>query len=238
MMVNPEESGCSLLIVDDEYNARQGLKRILKVVGSDTFECTVFEAENAAAALETIERETVDVVLLDYRMPGTNGLDMLESIVKQHPLTAVIMITGAGSEEVAVDAMKKGAVDYLVKGRITPQTLQRSILSGLEKVRLHHILQRQQEELIELERHRVMVESMGAACHHLGQPATALLGNLELLKQQAVDEDMAQTIQECLTAAHKIGQILLKMQKISDYQTVQYDAGPPDAEGIGRILKI
>ena len=120
---NPEnkglpDRGISLLVVDDETNFRKGILRLLRV--SDTeHHYQLYEAGSAQEAMQMLNDYPVDCVLLDYQMPGTNGLLCLETLLKEHEHLAVIMITGRGDEGTAVSAMKHGAADYLVKGDIT-----------------------------------------------------------------------------------------------------------------------
>jgi len=99
-----------LLVVDDE---RMILELTSMVLTSRGFDVSV--VDNALDAYEMIEREQPALVLLDYMMPKVNGLDALKVIRERFPETYVIMFTGKGSEEVAVELMKSGASDYVLK---------------------------------------------------------------------------------------------------------------------------
>jgi len=99
-----------LLIVDDE---RMILELTSMVLSSKGFDVSV--VDNATDSYELIEREQPALVLLDYMMPKVNGLDALKEIRTRFPETYVIMFTGKGSEEVAVELMKAGAADYILK---------------------------------------------------------------------------------------------------------------------------
>jgi two-component system response regulator AtoC len=105
-----EEGRIRLLIVDDEQSIR---KLCVKIGESLGFAC--FEAENAEAALTRLESEIPDLVLVDLRMAQMSGLEFLESVKKQLPRTEVAIITGYGSIDNAVQAMKLGAYDYITK---------------------------------------------------------------------------------------------------------------------------
>ena len=100
----------------------------------------------------------------------------------------------------------------------------------------------QSHQLVEAERNRVMVETVGAACHHLGQPATAILGGLELLKRSGrVDNKHdAKLLDDCEEAAIKISKILSRLQKVGVYETESYlEHNPVDTrDADARILKI
>lgn len=100
----------SILIVDDEKNARMGLKKFLENGGYE-----VFTSEKAEEALQITDQERPDIVLTDIRMPGTDGMTLLEKIKAKHPETTVILLTAYGTVENAVKAMKLGAFHYLTK---------------------------------------------------------------------------------------------------------------------------
>ncbi|HXG19297.1 MAG TPA: sigma-54 dependent transcriptional regulator [Methylomirabilota bacterium] len=100
----------TLLIVDDERSIRVGLKGLLTKEG---YEVNV--AENGEEALKLLEGQAFALVLTDLRMPGIDGLSLLKKIKEKHPDTAVMMMTAYGSEKIAVEAMKAGAHDYIVK---------------------------------------------------------------------------------------------------------------------------
>ncbi len=98
-----------ILIVDDEKNTRDGLERALKSA------FRVLLAENAQRALDLLSSHPVDLALLDVRMPGMDGMSLLQRMRMRYPQTICIMLTAYGSIETAVTAMKKGANDYLTK---------------------------------------------------------------------------------------------------------------------------
>ncbi|MCK5100414.1 MAG: sigma-54-dependent Fis family transcriptional regulator, partial [Desulfobacteraceae bacterium] len=100
----------AVLIVDDEEKIIESLEGILS---DDGFE--VLHAFNGYEALKKIETESPDIVLLDIWMPGMDGIETLKEIKKVHPTLPVVIITGHGSIESAVDATKSGAFDFLEK---------------------------------------------------------------------------------------------------------------------------
>jgi two-component system, NtrC family, response regulator AtoC len=98
-----------ILIVDDEKNTREGLARALRD------EYAVAEAENGQRALEWLETRHADVVLSDLRMPGMDGLALLSRLLARDPRPVLILLTAYGNIETAVEAMKRGAYDFLAK---------------------------------------------------------------------------------------------------------------------------
>jgi DNA-binding NtrC family response regulator len=121
-----------LLIVDDEVDLLEGLVRILSYELENT---EVVTASRPIEALELIAREPFDLVFLDIRMPEMSGLDLLQSMLKVDRWLTIIMMTAYGSIETAVDAIKRGAYDFITKP-LEQDTLLRAIGKGLERNRL------------------------------------------------------------------------------------------------------
>ena len=99
-----------ILVIDDEKPIRSTLKEILEY---EKFQ--VDEAPDGLAGLEMIKKEKYDVVLCDIKMPKMDGMEVLDNIMKLEDEPSVIMISGHGTIDVAVDALKKGAYDYIAK---------------------------------------------------------------------------------------------------------------------------
>jgi len=99
-----------ILVVDDEEPVRNLLQRVLKEAGYD-----VVTAANGQEALDKVSQLNAGVVLLDIKMPGMSGMEVLQQITTNWPKTCVVMATAAGDAQTAVEAMKTGAYDYITK---------------------------------------------------------------------------------------------------------------------------
>jgi DNA-binding NtrC family response regulator len=99
-----------VLLVDDEKEFVQALSERLKLRDYD-----VTTSLSGDDALEKIKHYNYDVVILDVAMPGVDGIDALREIKKMKPLTEVIMLTGHGTVEAAIEGMRLGAFDFLIK---------------------------------------------------------------------------------------------------------------------------
>src|SRR5205085_9329812 len=108
-MTDREDKKARILIADDDEQIRDVLHELL----SDHYECT--EVSSAEEALDTIGRETFDLVLSDIMMGGITGLEMVPQVLKQSPDTVVIMISGEQNIESAIEALRVGAFDYITK---------------------------------------------------------------------------------------------------------------------------
>lgn len=217
-----QDDKMTILIVDDDANFRNGLKRQFWIMKS-CFPSELSEAGRGDEAFNMLQAQDFDCMLLDYRMPGGNGIEWMKKFFSIKPHLPVIVVTGEGDEDVAVSSMKNGAADYLVKGAITNESIRRAISNATEKERMRRVIDAQRNELIEAERQRVMIESLGAACHHLGQPATVIHAYLEILKRTIqTSPESLMMIDECLKAATSIADVLDRLKAVSEYRRVPY----------------
>lgn len=116
-----------ILVVDDEEMTRRSLADILRLEGLQ-----VKTAASGEAAVEALQQETFDLMLLDLKMPGMDGLDVLRIANKLVPDTQVVLLTAHGSLESAIAALRLGAHDYLLKPA-SPTQIIRSVNSGLAR---------------------------------------------------------------------------------------------------------
>jgi PAS domain S-box-containing protein len=134
-----------VLLVEDCLEDREIIKRYLL---AQKKKYTIVEASEVEEALELYQRYQPDIVLLDYHLPDSDGLEFLEQIHQKESenYCPVILLTGQGSEKLAVQAMKAGVCDYLVKGQLTPQELRMVVNSAIEKARLRAQLRQERAE--------------------------------------------------------------------------------------------
>jgi len=99
-----------ILVIDDDDGLRDSLQLLLAAEGYETV-----GAEDAGAAMREVERGAFDVILCDVRMPGVDGMELLPQLVQRLPSTAVVMMSAYGTEELALQAIRAGAYDYLAK---------------------------------------------------------------------------------------------------------------------------
>jgi phosphoserine phosphatase RsbU/P len=120
-----------VLIVDDDPLVRATFVRILELGGF-----RLQQAPDGRQGLDLFRRERPDAVLLDLRMPGLDGLDVLSAMVEMAPEIPVVVVSGAGTMRDAVEALRRGAWDFVVKPMYDPELLVRSFERALEKANL------------------------------------------------------------------------------------------------------
>jgi DNA-binding response OmpR family regulator len=135
----------NLLVVDDEPIARQSLSDILRLEGYH-----VTAVANGEAAVEHIRKYAVDLIVLDLKMPGMNGLDVVQVVNQVSPDTEIILLTAYGSMETAVEALRQRIHDYLFKPA-SPNQILESVRRGLER-REEKLSENKQEEEIQVYR--------------------------------------------------------------------------------------
>jgi DNA-binding response OmpR family regulator len=117
----------NILVVDDEPIARQSLSDILRLEGYN-----VTSVANGELAVEHVRGYSVDLILLDLKMPGMNGLDVVQVVNQLSPDTEIILLTAYGSMESAVEALRQRVHDYLLKPA-SPMQILESVRRGLDR---------------------------------------------------------------------------------------------------------
>jgi len=170
-----------VLVVDDEPGIRSGVIRILKdfhvtypFMDEDyTFE--MLEAPTGEEGIEIIERDKPDIVLLDNKLPGIQGVDVLEYIHGKKYDTVVAMITSYASLDVAIRATRDGATDFIPKP-FTPQELKASIENISKQLYLRRITRRMTEE-----GKQIRYQFLSVLSHELKAPLNAIEGYLRMM---------------------------------------------------------
>ncbi|HDJ34402.1 MAG TPA: hybrid sensor histidine kinase/response regulator [Bacteroidetes bacterium] len=179
-----------VLVVDDEPGIRSGIDRILRnyTVGfpfmEEDFEFCVLEAETGEKALEIMERELVDIVLLDNKLPGMDGVEVLE-VMKQKKYDAlVMMITSYASLDLAVKATSNGAYNFVPKP-FTPQELK----SSIENITKHLYLKRMTRKMQDGGREE-RFQFLSVLSHELKSPINAVEGYLNIMLEKQAGENI------------------------------------------------
>ncbi|MCK5035964.1 MAG: response regulator [Candidatus Sabulitectum sp.] len=185
------EKVLSLLIVDDEEGMRLGVKRSLRhfsMEAEDTGDIVKFDVTEAASGEEAIalmKESSPDIVLLDNKMDGISGIEVLHWINQNDLDLMAIMITAYASIETAISATKQGAYDFLPKP-FTPAELKVSV----RQAAAHLVTLRQAREL-EREKKRVRFQFISVLAHELKAPLAAIEGYLFLLRDGIGMDDPA-----------------------------------------------
>jgi len=180
-----------ILVVDDEPGMRLGVERALRTFSvhlpevNGEIEFATAQAASGEEALERISAAPPDILLLDHKLPGVSGLDVLDQLAARPIDTLTIMITAYASLETAITATKRGAFDFLAKP-FTPEELK----GAVRKAAKHLVLQRQARKLAE-EKRQIRFEFISVLAHELKNPLAAIEGYLRIMKEGSAGNDPA-----------------------------------------------
>lgn len=166
-----ETKPLKILLIEDQEADAAAIQRLLE--RAPELSVDLVTRDSATGGLAELFCNGADCVLLDYRLGNVDGLETLSKIRGQGVDSPVVFVTGEGSEDVAVDALRRGAQEYLVKSHLNQERLRRSILNATRSVENERRMRQKQQELEEF---------VSVVAHDLQQPLCAIKGNVELLR--------------------------------------------------------
>jgi signal transduction histidine kinase len=228
------EEKLRVLVVDDEPGMREGCRRALTLAG--------FAADTASdlnEALALLRRNVYELFLLDVMLPGGSGLDLLDPILSRDPDATCIIITGFSSIEVAVEAIRRGAYNFLSKP-FTSDTLLVAVNQAVERRRLKAFeraaqdLERAKEELERLD--QVKSQLMLKVAHELRAPVAAVQSYVNLVLAGYVSDKelnpMLRRVQERLQEMLDVIADLLELARLKQASDQQVTMAPVEMKAI------
>jgi signal transduction histidine kinase len=229
------ETTANVLVIDDEVGMREGCRRALT-----PYEFQVATAEHGVEGLRKLREGRFDLVLLDAMMPGMSGLELLDHIHEQDPDIICVMITGYATVDLAAQAMKQGAHDFLPKP-FTSDELLEVVQRGVEERRRRLLLRQErerEEEARQLERTQQEIAKIDAIesrfmlviVHELRNPAGVLKNYLQLMRAGYVDDDEWDEYLEKLDL--RAGQLLNMLDDLLELAHLKGDAKPSKFQAV------
>jgi two-component system sensor histidine kinase/response regulator len=203
-----------VLVVDDEPGIRSGVSRILNNFQvnypfmDEDYSYEVLEAATGEDAITTIDSDKPDIVLLDNKLPGIQGIDVLEYIRNKKYDTVVAMITSYASLDVALKAHKFGATDFIPKP-FTPQELKSSVENITKQQYLKRITNRMNQE-----GKKVRYQFLSVLSHELKAPLNAIDGYLRMMEEKQYGEkieDYATPIERSLQRVQGMRNLIMDL---------------------------
>ena len=209
----------SVLVVDDDKVDRLKVRRLLNDI------CHLVDADSGQNALACLDTLQVNCVLLDYHMPGTDTLELLTNCVERQ--LPVVMITGEGDEAVVVEAITRGAQDYLNKNKLTQDTLCQTIVRAMEKVSLTRQVQEKQRE---------MEAFVSMAAHDLKSPLRTMVNLCQLVQLRGQAALEAETAAQLDMAVNKGLHLLQFIDELLEYTRAGRSSKPFEPVNLAEIL--
>jgi two-component system, sensor histidine kinase and response regulator len=215
-----------VLVVDDETGMRLAVARVLQTftvrLGDGDAERTVaFDvqvAETGEEALERIAEQAPDILLLDLKLPGISGLDVLKELGSRGLSLLTVMITAYATLETAIDATKRGAYDVLPKP-FTPDELRVAVRRAVR----HLAVQREARRLAE-EKRQVRFQFISVLGHELKAPLAAIEGYLQILRDGSAGTDaavQAQVVERALVRAGGMRRLIAELLDLTRIESGQ-----------------
>jgi two-component system cell cycle sensor histidine kinase/response regulator CckA len=182
--------------------------------------CTFTRVQTRGDFVATLERGGVDLVFSDFSLPGFDGLSALEVVRTRWPSLPVILVSGTMGEERAIDALKNGATDYVLKDRIV--RLVPAVRRAMKEVKERAERQRLEAQFIEAQKLEVIGQLAGGVAHDFNNVLAIIMGYGDILKEQlGTRNDLRKYAEEILHAAERAAGLTRQLLVFSRKQTVQ-----------------
>jgi len=186
----------TLLIVDDDTSYMAVVQHLLSKYQGKKFE-VIWKQDGQAALEELSKNPTIDLLLLDYYLPEQNGLEVARLVREKQLSVPIIFLTSSRDFRLAIEAMKYGIEDYMVKDEAVDSVLPRTIVNILERVHLKKkIAEQQKADLIAKRRTEAIKELVVTVCHEFNNPLAAMKISTDILARQTLPPDEKALVKE------------------------------------------
>ncbi len=205
----------NLLIVDDDAAYVSVAQHLLAKYQGKKFE--IYWKKDGAATIEMLEKEhNIDLVLLDYFLPEMNGLEVTKAIRAKQIDVPIIFLTSSRDFSLAIEAMKFGVDDYVVKDDAVDSVLPRTIVNILERVYLKRKIAKQQKaELIAQKRTDAIKELVVTVCHEFNNPLAAMKISTDILARQQLPVAEKELVSELDKSIAIIEKEIMKLRDLN-----------------------
>ena len=195
-----------LLFVDDDTGYMAVAQHLLNRYQPERF--TILWRQEGASAIELLQKNhSIDLVLIDYYLPEVDGLEVTREIRRHQIDVPIIFLTATRDFRIAVEAMKLGVEDYLVKEEAVDSVLPRTILNILDRVALKkRLAEQQRSELIARRRTDAIRELVVTICHEFNNPLAAIKISNDILRRQqlqAADAAIVEKLEADIAAVER-----------------------------------
>ncbi|WAL60726.1 ATP-binding protein [Thermocoleostomius sinensis A174] len=255
------EETLKVLVVDDDEVDRMAVHRALTKAN---VQVQLSEARSFSEALTLLEDEVFDCAFLDYQLPELDGLILVQEVRKQGIRVPLVVLTGQGDEQIAVELMKAGATDYLAKSRVTPERLEQVLRSAIRVYRAevqvaianqqlretNELLLRKNQEL-EAQRQQIQLQNLklleasrlksqflATMSHELRTPLNAIIGFSQLLLRRSkgvLSAQQVDMIERILNNGKHLLELLNDILDLSKIESGRLEV-KPETFNLGQVV--
>jgi len=205
----------NLLFVDDDASYMAVAQHLLSKYQGKRFNI-LWKQDGPSALAELKKNQSIDMLLIDYYLPEVNGLEVTRQIREQKFAVPIIFLTSNRDFRLAIEAMRYGVEDYMVKEEAVDSVLPRTILNILERVALKkQIAEQQKSELIAKKRTEAIKELVVTICHEFNNPLAAIKISTDILLRQQLSEEEKGIVKEIDGNIDLVEKEITKLRDIS-----------------------
>lgn len=205
----------NVLLVDDDAEYVKVVERMLRRSNGATFHL-IWKNSGETGIHELQSNHAIDIVLMDYFLPGSNGIDVVKKMAACNLSVPVIFLTTCKNFDVVVEAIRNDVADYLVKDEVTETSLPQSILSVLEHVRQQqHVTEMEKQQTITQKRAEAIKELIVTISHEINNPLAAIKISADIIGRQQLSDNERQLLNELL---QKIALVENEVGALKDFE--------------------
>lgn len=178
-----------ILLIDDDIEFVEVIKHQFRLFQNKNFE--LIWVKNRQEGLEKLQSDpTIDLILMDYYLPDSSGTEVVKEIFNSNVIKPIILLTSHKDFHIAIEAMKYGVEDYLIKEEMVDKILPRTVISVLERVQLNkRFLDAEKEKLMMEKGKEAVQELVVTMCHEFNNPLAAIKISTDILMRQSTTDD-------------------------------------------------
>jgi response regulator of citrate/malate metabolism len=205
----------AILLIDDDADYAEIIKRCLHQFQNKKFDVT--RVTNGIQALEHLNAGSrTDIILMDHYFSNTNGIEVIKKLFEEHNSLPIILLTSNKDYRIAIEVMKYGVEDYLIKEELTDTMLPRTVLNVLERVELNKRLTAiEKDKLITQKKVEAVQELVVTMCHEFNNPLAAIKISTDILMRQASSTGQKEILAKLNTNINHLEKQIFKLRDLN-----------------------
>lgn len=213
------------LLVDDDITFAKLVQHQLQVFQNREFK--IIWKENVDDALAVVQTDpSLDIILTDYVFPGTNGLEFCLQLNQMGCDVPIVFITSTRDFKLAIDAMKLGVVDFLIKEDLAESLLPRTIVNVLDRVKMRNQIQAVEKRMLIAEKRAEAIrELVVTVCHEFNNPLAAIKISADLIRRQPLGDNSKELLQTFDESFQRIEAEIKRLRDIN-FEKIDFHGEP------------